>query len=89
MSGKLEYDGEEEEEISDAIKNINVFGAEAGFGVEYFFDDNFSIGGEYGIRFFSGKYETVDEFDNFTLKMNINPTYTKLALNFYFGGKAE
>lgn len=89
VAGKLEYDGEEDEEFADAVQSINLFGGEAGFGVEYFFDDNFSIGGEYGIRFFSGKYESSDQFDDYAVKLNVNPTYTKLALNFYFGGKSD
>jgi hypothetical protein len=51
VSGKLEYDGEPDQEFDDALDKLSLLGGEVGFGVEYFFDDNFSIGGEYGIRF--------------------------------------
>jgi len=84
ISGKLEFDGEEDEEFRDVIKNINLFGAEFGFGVEYFFDDNFSIGGEYGFRYLNLKYKASDDFDDITVNANVSPTYSKLTLNFYF-----
>ena len=98
VSGKMEFDGEPEEEFSDQIKKASLWGGEAGFGMEYFFDENFSIGGEFGIRCLTGKYfdEYTDDYYNpntgnyvdadFTqeVKITMNPTYTRVSLNFYF-----
>jgi hypothetical protein len=90
------------EEFSDGVKetidNIKLFGGEFGFGVEYYFDDNFSVGGEFGLRCLNAKYSTesagtanngnTDVNVTYTtdLKLNLIPTYTKVSLNFYFGG---
>lgn len=86
VSGKLEYDGEPDEEFEDAIDNLSLLGVGFGFGVEYFFDENFSLGGEYGFQFLSAKYDISDEFDDIEFTGSFNPTYTKLTLNYYFGG---
>jgi len=103
LGAKVEIDGEEVEEVSDVVKEIKLFGGEFGFGVEYFFDDNFSLGGEFGIRYIGGKYSDSYE-DSFynpdlgddqdteitnTLKAHLNPTYSKISLNFYFGGGSK
>lgn len=101
LSAKYEEDGEEFEEVSDLVKEIKLIGGEFGFGVEYFFDDNFSIGGEFGLKFLHAKY--TDSYDDEvydystgtyedvtienTVKAGMNPTYSKISLNFYFGGK--
>lgn len=91
-------DNDFDAEIKDAVKKIKIWGGEAGFGTEYFFDDNFSIGGEFGIRHFNVKFNdsykrtltdpnTSDpvEVDIKTdIKTRINPTYTRFSLNFYF-----
>jgi hypothetical protein len=98
LSGKLEYDGEADEEFKNQIKNISLWGGEAGFGVEYFFDDNFSIGGEFGLRYLhlkyndsydyefynpnTGDYEMTEIKDDY--RLNVSPTFSKLSLNFYF-----
>ena len=37
------------EELSD---NLSIWGIKAGFGGEYFFADDFSLGGEFGLRYF-------------------------------------
>jgi len=89
ITGKLQYDGEPDEEFADAVDNISVLGAEVGFGVEYFFDARFSIGGEFGIRFVSGKFEVDDEFDPYSVKAGVTPTYTKISFNYYFAAKEE
>lgn len=83
VSGKLEYDGEPDEEFEDAIDNLSLLGVGFGFGVEYFFDENFSVGGEYGFQFLSANYD-VSEFDDFEFTGSFNPTYTKLTVNYYF-----
>lgn len=98
LSGKLKYDGEEDEDFNEGIKNISMWGGEFGFGIEYFFDENFSLGGEFGLRHIHLKYEesndreiynyeisdyqTVKIEDNF--KFNTSPTFSKISLNFYF-----
>lgn len=100
INAKLEYNGEEQEEISDALKDLNLLGGEFGFGTEYFFDDNFSIGGEFGLRYLGGKFTTENTdsyyneqtgtYEDTQIKNSFNlrtsPTYTKISLNFYFGG---
>lgn len=98
LKGKLTTeDAELQKEVNDQIKNIKMWGGEIGFGTEYFFDDNFSIGGEFGIRHLginvkNTRTETL--FDNngnskeveivTKANTNINPTYTRFSLNFYF-----
>jgi hypothetical protein len=98
VSGKMEFDSEPEEEFSEQLQKVSLWGGEAGFGMEYFFDENFSIGGEFGVRCLTGKYSdeyTGDYYNpntglyvdaDFTEEVNItmNPTYTRIALNFYF-----
>jgi opacity protein-like surface antigen len=86
VSGKLEYDGEPDEDFEEAIENISLFGFEIGFGAEYFFSENFSLGGEFGLRSLSAKYEEfdVDFEEEYTVKARLTPTYTKFGLNFYF-----
>ena len=87
------------DDVETIIKNTKISGGQLGFGTEYFFDNNFSIGGEFGIRMI--KIKTKDEvittlFDpvlnqnivvrNITeFNLNLNPTYAKISLNFYFG----
>lgn len=81
LNAKLEFDGEEDESISEFVDNISLFGSEIGFGTEYFFDQHFSIGGEFGVRFISTSYF---EDEDFFLKLSTRNTYSKFTLNFYF-----
>jgi hypothetical protein len=98
IRAKVEDNGTEIEEINDVLKEIKLIGGEFGFGVEYFFDDNFSVGGEFGIRYMHGKYSNtyeeevyngtdmqLEEFED-TYNIGLMPTYSKFSLNFYFGG---
>lgn len=103
LNAKFEVDGEEIDEVSETVKDIKLFGGEFGFGVEYFFDDNFSVGGEFGLRYLHAKYSNSYEDEVYdyntgtyedvtienTVKAGMNPTYSKISLNFYFGGKGE
>lgn len=98
ISGKLKHDETDDEEFNRNINNIKMWGGELGFGMEYFFDENFSLGGEFGFRHLNinlhDSYTTEfynpnsDEFQetqiNNNLKLNINPTFSKISLNFYF-----
>ncbi len=85
-------------DFNEGIDNLSIFGGELGFGVEYFFDDNFSVGGEFGIRYFHLEYDdirnrdiynpdigndqSVEIEDNF--QFNISPTFSRISLNYYF-----
>jgi len=78
------------------FKNAYSFGGQFGFGSEYFFDDNFSVGGEFGFTFLAGGYKS--EYDQniynpntgqyetypetYTYKANFTPTYIKISFNF-------
>lgn len=98
ISGKMKTNGEEDEDFRDQIKNVNLWGGEFGFGMEYFFDDNFSLGGEFGLRYIHVKYKDSYDSDFYNpdlgdyqattidtdLNLSSNPTYSKISLNFYF-----
>ena len=100
LTGKIENNtnAPASDEVNDMVKNANLWGGQFGFGTEYFFDDNFSIGGEFGIRLLHLKYkyevdeivynpdtgEDVPSTTTYEYKFNLNPTYAKLSLNFYF-----
>ncbi len=98
LSGKLKNDGEDDEDFKYGVDHISMWGGEFGFGVEYFFDENFSIGGEYGFRYlhlnYQDKYETsifdpnTGNYKNTEIqteyKFNMSPTYSKISLNYYF-----
>lgn len=98
LSGKVVYNGEEDDEIKDAIKNLKLFGGEFGFGAEYFFDENFSLGGEFGIRYMMVRYKDSYETsvynpntgmsepseNTYEFKSAVSPTFSKISLNFYF-----
>ena len=98
ISGKLKYDRQADEEFNKYMKAICMWGGEFGFGIEYFLDENFSFGGEFGLRFLHLKYEethnreiynpnlstyqTVKIEENLLIKTS--PTFSKVSLNFYF-----
>ena len=89
--------------LHDEINNGRAFATQSGFGVEYFFDENFSIGGEFGLRFMYYHYENSEsaieynsatgQDESFTqttkITNSLNPTYGKLSLNFYFNKKQK
>ncbi len=109
VRGHIKEDGDEVDDaiyhngewgpLNDLLKDVKVWGGQAGFGVEYFFDDNFSVGGEYGIMMLRGSFKEewqelvwngsadvmMDFEEKFSLKLM--PTYARISLNFYFGGK--
>lgn len=108
LTGKIEIgddnlSNEIENDFKNTIKNISFLGGELGFGVEYFFDDNFSLGGEFGIRHLNMKLkgERDGEFYNpdtnsyqqtkieEEYKINTSPTFSKISLNFYFNKKSK
>lgn len=98
LNAKVTDDGVEDEDLKENIKGISMWGSELGFGVEYFFDENFSFGGEFGLRTFrlkSNTSRTDTIFDPNTgnpqeveikndYAFNLSPTYSRISLNFYF-----
>ncbi len=84
ISGKLEDDGEEIKEFSDNLKKIHAFGGELGVFAEYFFNEHFSVGGEFGLRFAKSNYKQKDEFDDYKFNVHLGLTYTTVSANFYF-----
>lgn len=98
IMAEFKEDGVVNPDVEKTVKSISSLGSELGFGAEYYFDDNFSIGGEFGFRMLSGSLEEnyddeyydpiKDEFvasqSKYSSKGNISPTYTKFTLNFYF-----
>ncbi|MDP1678395.1 MAG: hypothetical protein Q8L88_16175 [Bacteroidota bacterium] len=49
-----------DEDVQKYLDNLSVMGYQCGFGGEYFFSDNFSLGGEFGLRFFTTSYVQED-----------------------------
>lgn len=100
ITGKTKIGKEDENVYKEIIKSLNksMWGGELGFGVEYFVDENFSIGGEFGFRFLHIGYTESheDEFYNPNtssyettvienkIKLNGSPTFSKVSLNYYF-----
>ena len=98
ISGSGETDGTTDPEVEEAFDNVSAWGAQLGFGTEYFFSEHFSLGGEFGLNFIHGKAEgeyTEYDYDPVSgtdtentvetiTKIGFNPTYTKVSLNFYF-----
>lgn len=98
ITGKVTDEDGEVTRIADEIDQRSVWGAELGFGAEYFFDKSFSLGGEFGVRYIRAKVE--QSFDDSVFNPNtgtsvpsesttafsaaLNPTYSKISLNFYF-----
>ncbi len=98
VNAEFKYDGEVDEDLDEILDDISLFGFQAGVGAEYFFDENFSIGGEFGLAYmklgFEQSYDTdywnpntstnVDTTADIEFNANILPTYSKISLNFYF-----
>jgi len=101
LSAKVEYTeggNTEVDDLKDDMEKLFVFSANIGFGTEYFFDDNFSVGGEFGFRIMHAGFEyqyddqvydaNTDEYIDykatFNAKQSLNPTYAKISMNFYF-----
>lgn len=96
--GKARDNGVENTDLTDYLKKLSIWGGELGFGAEYYFDEQFSVGGEFGIRYLSLKDELtqtttfynpntgMDQSTTITNKFSFRttPTYTKFSLNFYF-----
>ncbi|MGV8136021.1 MAG: hypothetical protein AB2L20_12465 [Mangrovibacterium sp.] len=90
LGGKFEDDGEEDEDVKETIDNLSMWGGELSFGIEYFFDENFSLGGAFGLRYFHLKYDekvaSESDYgnDSYNFKFNMSPTFSQISLNYYF-----
>ncbi|MCP4459623.1 MAG: hypothetical protein GY816_16600 [Cytophagales bacterium] len=97
VSAKYEEDGVVDENVKEDAEKVKLWGAELGYGVEYFFDENFSLGGEFGARYIHLNYndESIEEFYNpdtgweqskveHNYNFSFKPTYSRISLNFYF-----
>lgn len=76
---------------------MGIWGLTFGFGLEYPFNDHFTIGGEFGLRIFGNsvtdKDADSDEYNgqlqwkedwNDELTATLGITYTAFSLNYYF-----
>ena len=71
ISGKSVSNGKESESTKKFFENLGAWMFLAGFGGEIFFSEDFSIGGEFGLRVFLVNYkeeetETLSAYDNQT-----------------------
>jgi hypothetical protein len=103
ISAEAKYDGEVDEDVKKGVEGLGAWAGELGFGMEYFFDDNFSIGGEFGFRHLAVNVETtyeseyynpdIDEYVttdiNVNTKLGLSPTYSRIFLNFYLPKKVK
>lgn len=88
---KLEKD--DKKRIKDALDFI---GFTLGLGTEYYFSDQFSIGGEFGINWLLWNYsdEYSDSYDSpnydwtdeskYDLKASLSGAFARMSLNYYF-----
>jgi hypothetical protein len=88
-----------ENDVESAIEDLKFNAIGVGIGAEYFFDSNFSIGGEFGFVTTRVKSEleyeqnlfdpntgsTIFNTNKINIKGALNPTYARFSLNFYFG----
>ncbi len=73
------------DEIKDAT---DLIGITLGSGVEYFFSESFSLGGEltFNMVFHSVSYESEDEYESYQSEFStrIEATFTQITFNYYF-----
>ncbi len=86
-------------QFQSAIENVKIYTGQVGVGAEYFMDKQFSVGGEFGVRYLRFKDhssknvtvtdpntgQTVGAINSTATSVNVTPTYSKVSLNFYFG----
>ncbi len=88
-------DTEEDEELVEDI--LGVWGFNVGFGAEYFFSENFSIGGEYVFRWFATSLDEEGEEEygggsgyesgrtwNDELSASLKMSHAAIVLSYYF-----
>ncbi len=99
LSAQLIEDGDIEEELEGLSNESSSFGYELGLGGEYFFDSNFSIGGEIGFQKLSLSSSGEDSYsfqgggpnnpvisgeEIYTADFNLSTIYSRFTMNFYF-----
>jgi hypothetical protein len=98
ISAEVKQDGNVDQDVKDAVDNLSIWGFSLGFGTEYYFSKHFSVGGEFGVRFFIGSFEQTDQvyvYDpgsgnyqesdrDYNLDLNLQLTYSVVTLNYYF-----
>lgn len=90
---KIELSDDDKDRIKDVL---DLMGITIGYGTEYFFSDQFSIGGEFGINivlwnwseeftyedYYDGEYEI--NRTSIDAKANVGSSFSRMTLNFYF-----
>lgn len=99
LTGSSEQPNSVEDPLNDLLDEVSLWAGEVGIGAEYYFHPTFSLGGEFGLRWLrfsqSNTYTNDIFFDPNTgqqqeleatdeLSLNLNPTYARISLNFYF-----
>lgn len=99
LSAQLIEDGDIEEELEGLSNESSSFGYELSLGSEYFFDSNFSIGGEVGFQKLSLSSSGEDSYsfqaggpnnpvisgeELYTAEFNLSVIYSRFTMNFYF-----
>ncbi|MCT4561092.1 MAG: hypothetical protein N4A41_06920 [Crocinitomicaceae bacterium] len=98
LFGTSESNGINDYAVEDELNRISLWGSDLSFGMEYFFSERFSFSGQFGLRYFSFKYdnkyntsvynpdtgESQDYQAREVFKLSMNPTFTRVGLNFYF-----
>ena len=81
LMGSRKTDNQNDDDFKDELKRLKAMGIELGFAAEYYFDEHFSLGSEFGIRYAFGRYE-YDEPGLFTSeKARLNMTYALISFN--------
>ncbi len=98
ISADAKEDGETNTEVKDFVDNLSIWGLSFGFGTEYYFSENFSVGGEFGMRLLFGSFDQTDKVSvldpntggitetdrNTNVDLNLQLTYSVVSLNYYF-----
>lgn len=98
LSGEASFNGEDDLSFGEQLESIDLFGMELGYGARYFFDERFSITGEFGFRAYRIKVEEerngsfynpqTTEYEEKTVNTSfvgsISPTYSRIGLSFHF-----
>lgn len=98
VNARMINDGNVDEDVREYVRGLSIWGGEFSFGAEYFFDEHFSVGGEFGMRYIRFKFEDTDQTtvynpvtgvdqpseSTYRMKLNMSPTFSKISLNYYF-----
>ncbi len=67
------------DEVEDAVDESYDYGLYQAIGAEYFFHDDFSVGGEFGVNIFVAGYD-----DGLEVSGSLVDLYTAYTMNFFF-----